>query len=214
MSIENKQFEHKSSEENPSQDKNPKIEQTRKRIAKILEGRVDQFLENPPKHPKREIADYVEQNGILVPERFQGLEQALDYVKSGGEVIVRSEHPQEYNGASGLLISYSINQEKINKGRQHCDKYGEVIDWEKMHKDISANVKRGVENQIFGQMETFSQPDFEEYLRKMAEKNTRRYCELLGLDFEDFNKIREKLKMIWWKNLKEFNKLKQKNVWF
>lgn len=52
--------------------------------------------------PKATIADYVEQNGILVPRRFATLDEAL---QSDVPIIVRSEHPQEYDGASGLLFS-------------------------------------------------------------------------------------------------------------
>ncbi len=57
--------------------------------------------------PKRTIADYVEQQGILVPRRFSSLEEARS---TGVPVIARSEHPQEYRGVSGLLSSQSFSQ--------------------------------------------------------------------------------------------------------
>jgi hypothetical protein len=55
--------------------------------------------------PKKTIADYVEQNGILVPQRFDSLAEGR---KSGKPIFLRSEHPQDYNGMSGLLDSFSL----------------------------------------------------------------------------------------------------------
>ncbi len=66
---------------------------------------IDQYLANPALlkgQPKKTIADYVEQNGILVPRRFESLEEAR---QSGLPIIARSEHPQDYDGASGLFLS-------------------------------------------------------------------------------------------------------------
>lgn len=203
MSIEDRQFDLNPKVENPPQPENFGIEQTRKRTLETLEGRIDQFLENPPRQPKKDIADYVEQNGILVPERFQGLEQALEYVKLGGEIIVRSEHPLEYNGASGLLSSYVISQERIEKVKKYCDEHGEVIDWGKMRKDRNMNAEWDVINKIFGQLGTCSQQDFEQNLRKLSEKYSKHYCELLGLNLEDFN---EDISYSFWKKVKGFNR--------
>lgn len=203
MSIEDRQFDLNPKAKNSPQSENLGIEQTRKKTLETLEGRLDQFLENPPKQPKKEIADYVEQNGILVPERFQGLKQALEYVKSGGEIIVRSEHPLEYNGASGLLTSYDVSQERIDKGRKYCDEHGQVIDWEKMRKDGSMNAEWDVENQIFGQLETSLQSDFEQNLKKLSEKYSKHYCDLLGLDFESFN---GNVGYSYWKKVEGFNR--------
>jgi hypothetical protein len=57
--------------------------------------------------PKKTIADYVEQNGILVPRRFMSLEEAKS---SGLPVIARSEHPLEYAHFSGLLDSPDLDR--------------------------------------------------------------------------------------------------------
>lgn len=57
--------------------------------------------------PKRAIGDYVEQEGILVPRRFDSLKEARD---SGLPVIARSEHIQEYDGVSGLFNSHMIKE--------------------------------------------------------------------------------------------------------
>lgn len=71
---------------------------------------VDYYLENSSRlqgQPKRTIAKYVEQQGILVPRRFSSLGEARS---AGVPVIARSEHPQEYGGVSGLLSSPSFSQ--------------------------------------------------------------------------------------------------------
>ncbi len=65
----------------------------------------DFYIEHPEElkgQPKRTIGDYVESNGILVPTRFDSLADAL---ASGKPFIARSEHPQDYDGMSGMLRS-------------------------------------------------------------------------------------------------------------
>ncbi len=52
--------------------------------------------------PKRTIGDYVASQGILVPTRFDSLKDAR---ASGKPFIARSEHPQDYDGVSGLVDS-------------------------------------------------------------------------------------------------------------
>jgi hypothetical protein len=37
----------------------------------------DYYLAYPPKQPKKEIADYVESQGFLVPKRFKNLDDAI-----------------------------------------------------------------------------------------------------------------------------------------
>jgi len=64
---------------------------------------ADYYLEDRSRlqgQPKRTIADYVEQQGILVPRRFDSLEEAQ---ASGLPILARSEHSQDYDGVSGLL---------------------------------------------------------------------------------------------------------------
>ena len=72
----------------------------------------DFYIANPHElrgKPKATIADYVEQNGILVPKRFATFDEALRY---GLPIIARSEHTQDYDGASGLLKSPVIAPEQ------------------------------------------------------------------------------------------------------
>ena len=56
--------------------------------------------------PKRTIADYVEQHGILVPRRFDSLSEAR---RSKKAILLRSEHEQEYDGCSGILESIKLS---------------------------------------------------------------------------------------------------------
>lgn len=65
----------------------------------------DYFLQNRPMQPKKEIGDYIESQGFLVPQRFKNLDDART---SGKSFMIRSEHPQDYDGASNLLGSYEV----------------------------------------------------------------------------------------------------------
>src|SRR3989338_5821979 len=71
---------------------------------------VDYYLDDSSKlegQPKRTIGGYVEQQGILVPRRFDSLQEAR---RSGMAVICRSEHIQDYDGTSGLLGSPDLSE--------------------------------------------------------------------------------------------------------
>ena len=163
--------------------------QTQDGVKQILDSgldmRQDYFLQNPPQQPKREIADYVEQQGILVPRRFNSLSEALDFVKSGGEIMIRSEHPDEYNGASGLLESYTLNKDILQKGKEFYIENEKDFSWEK-----SYNYEK--KHRLFWQMEKYSnnQEQFEKSLRELSSDNTEIYTEFLSIDQEEFqNKI-------------------------
>jgi hypothetical protein len=82
----------------------------------------DFYLEHPEElkgQPKRTIADYVEANGILVPRRFDSLEEAR---KSKKAIILRSEHPQEYDGASGILDSPTLSSTYAHASEENPQK--------------------------------------------------------------------------------------------
>jgi hypothetical protein len=93
---------------------------------------TDYFIEHPEAllgQPKATITDYVKQNGILVPRRFATLAKAK---ASGLEIIARSEHLQDYNGASGLL------------GSPKLEHYPDVTSEEKLKENIFIKrIKRG-----------------------------------------------------------------------
>ncbi|MFA5049486.1 MAG: hypothetical protein WC501_00605 [Candidatus Micrarchaeia archaeon] len=78
--------------------------------------RTDFYLKHPAKQPKLEIARYAQSCGILVPQIFESYEDAM---RSGKDIIARSEHPQEYDGISGLLRSPVLSKDNeafVGKG--------------------------------------------------------------------------------------------------
>jgi len=88
----------------------------------------DWYLQDPTRlngQPKRTIADYVEQNGILVPRRFDSLAQAR---ASGLPIFIRSEHPWEYNQFSGFFDSFSLDYfEKMTPAVDKLEQIKEAI---------------------------------------------------------------------------------------
>lgn len=74
--------------------------------------------------PKKEIGDYVESQGFRVPKRYETLDEALDEVFRGKTIIMRSEHPDEYDGPSGLMESHVIGQDSIKKGFYNSISFG------------------------------------------------------------------------------------------
>lgn len=101
----------------------------------------DYYTEHPPHQPKREIAEYVRSQDILVPEIYDSLKTAL---QSGNPFIVRSEHPQDYAGASGLVSSHIVSPDSIRRAKEYVRDYAvrTSITGEKPLEDIAiANVK-------------------------------------------------------------------------
>ena len=100
---------------------------------------MDYYIQNPEAlegQPKRTIADYVEQNGILVPHRFDSLVEARR-IKKG--IILRSEHPQDYAGVSGLLESPKLSRKHPSyRGVESLDEVKEIFfqDQEKHHNPL------------------------------------------------------------------------------
>lgn len=74
---------------------------------------LDRFLEHPPKQPKAEIADMLEARGIRVAPRAKTLDEAKALVREGKRIILRSEHPDEYAGPSGVFDSIVIEPSGI-----------------------------------------------------------------------------------------------------
>ncbi len=62
--------------------------------------------------PKRVHGAYAAQHGLLVPTQFLSLAEAI---QSGGPVIIRSEHPLEYAGPSGIWDSYVLSHQELKK---------------------------------------------------------------------------------------------------
>lgn len=90
---------------------------------------MDQFLENRPRRPKAEIADYVESNGILAPRRFQTV---TDGLRAKVDLIIRSEHPDEYDGPSGLFDSAVIDEFHVDWAKRTDDDRAASYDRDKL----------------------------------------------------------------------------------
>lgn len=147
----------------------------------LIEG-SDYYLQHRPLQPKREIADYVESMGVLVPRRFSSLSEA---VASGLPIFVRSEHPQDYDGVSGLLNSFIINDKQRAAGKAVVERLGTEIDW-KNYETIFHGNRLDVMHQIIGQAETMPQADFEHALTKLSFKSIERYCQLMKVPIDSF----------------------------
>lgn len=79
---------------------------------------MDAYVENPlllKKRPKETIGAYVARAGIPVPNRFATLDDAL---ASGRPFILRSEHPIEYAGPSGVFASHAITPERLKRAAE------------------------------------------------------------------------------------------------
>ncbi len=102
---------------------------------------MDFFLTNRPLQPKLEIGNYVVSMGGSVPERYTSFDAALH---SGAAFIMRSEHPQDYDGASGLLNSFTIEEELLRKARDYVPREEDTTrpSYEKNLDDLLAGLNR------------------------------------------------------------------------
>lgn len=153
----------------------------------------DYYLEHPVKKPKKEIAEYVESKGILVPRRFATLEDALD---SGKPFIARSEHPQDYAGASDLVDSVVITPQIISDAYEKYDPQAE-IEWNKVILGYYPLAH------AIAQLRHVSQEVFEANITKKKEDYIMRYCKILGIPFEEFN---SQFSYSYWELLEGFNR--------
>ncbi len=156
----------------------PKTFKTSHILTNTLITCKDFFLEHPPQQPKRDIAEYVENNWILVPKRFKSREEARSYVENGGEIFIRSEHPQEYNGASGLLSSYIVTQKWLL----------ENMIWDDINID---------------NLSIISEEKLIETLKKDVKKKSKIYCDLL---WQDIQKFRDNISYSFWEKIPWLNR--------
>lgn len=93
--------------------------------------------------PKRQVGDYVENEGFAVPRRFDTLGDALKVVKAGGRIAIRSEHPDEYDGASGLMQTYILDSDSPDEAVRAFERYGEFDIDEQVHESQNRSVVTG-----------------------------------------------------------------------
>ena len=164
------------------------MERLERHISGNSEVSADHFLVNPPLKPKAEVADYVESEGILTPRRFSGLQGALS---SGKPFIIRGEHPQDYDGASGLGISVVVNDQTLQEGAEKIVKLGTELNWEDFDRPLSdSGIYWDIHRQIIGMIKNTPQDVVENNLNHLDRDQAERYCELIGMDLKDFEKQR------------------------
>lgn len=145
----------------------------------LLSEVPDYYLQHRPLQPKKDIADYVESMGLLVPPRFSSLSEA---VSSGQPFIVRSEHPQDYDGVSGLVKSFKVDDGSKSAGRAVVSRLGKQIDWEKHEATSDYNVLL----QIIGLAEILPQADLEYAMTRYSFGSIGRYCQLMRIPVDSF----------------------------
>lgn len=90
---------------------------------------MDYYLEDKTRlanQPKRTIGDYVESEGILVPKRFNSFQEAWNW-RTRYEFMARSEHPLDYDGASGIIPSMNIYNVAIYGIKKEEDVYKSIL---------------------------------------------------------------------------------------
>jgi hypothetical protein len=142
-----------------------------------ISNQKDYFLEHPPMQPKAEIGAYVESKGILVPQRFENLEEAI---ASGKPFIIRSEHPQDYDGVSGLMESLVITKGNIERSQKIIEQIGTEINWN--DETSSYNNKY----QIINKIGKATQSEIENDINKLSESSVKEFCRLKRLDGDSF----------------------------
>lgn len=142
----------------------------------------DQFLLNPPLQPKAEVADYVESQGVSVPRRFANLQEALD---SGKPFIIRSEHPQDYAGASGIGRSLVVTDEEMEKAFKRVERIGRDIDWDGFENSNRVH-DYDIKDQIIVSLNETPQSIIEQRLTRLSRRQFNTYCQLMDVDLEEF----------------------------
>lgn len=165
------------------------VTNTQRETTNVLATRKDRFLDNPSNQPKKEIADYVEQEWILVPRRFSGLKEALEYVNRWGKIMIRSEHAQEYDGASWLLKSIYVDKEEIEKAKKRS-----IGNWKCILDDM---------DYLLWAVESLSQEDLETKIKELSNENITKYCMYLWIDIQQF---KQGITYSYWEKIDWYNR--------
>lgn len=144
----------------------------------LVRGGPDYFLSNPPRQPKKEIGDYVESQGILVPKRFATLSEALS---SGKPFLARSEHPQDYAGASDLFYTVKIDQDTLEETKRLNErKRGDDYRGDGSLSDSEVFLR------LVSRLADITQEDFEANLKLLRTRAPLNYCSYMGISTADF----------------------------
>jgi hypothetical protein len=141
-----------------------------------------------------QLADLVARAGIPVPERFASFDEAM---KSGESFLIRSEHPREFAGESGILESFPITSAGLDEARgfvpseQPLNKRSFSYRIEKQKLALQAKLKGG------------SERDFYESLAQSHPVILSQYCSLQQISEQDF--LRD-VSYSYWKLLGSWNR--------
>jgi len=138
---------------------------------------ADYFLRFPPYQPKYEVGSYVESCGIPVPKRFDNLQAA---VTSGKPFIIRSEHPQDYAGASGIVDSLEVTPHFIEMAKEAIAKNSYqiyTVDEQKAEK---------ARDNILAHIDTISDAELKALMLQMSAFSIGEYCRLKQIDRNAF----------------------------
>lgn len=141
----------------------------------------DYFLAHPPRQPKREIADYVANCGVLVPRRFNSLAEAFS---AGCPFIIRNEHPQDYGGSSDLGLSLFVNNQRPLEHTGQRESNIGLDDLAKGNFDVKTREERW--RQICAEAYYVPQHVLEGNITASAMGSIRKHCAYLGIPLEHF----------------------------
>ncbi|HEV7701978.1 MAG TPA: hypothetical protein VGO63_00840 [Candidatus Paceibacterota bacterium] len=140
---------------------------------------------------------------ILVPEIYNSLNEALEAIKKGKKVIIRSEHPDEYAGAAGLLSSYNIDATRIEVAKGLGDTDITEADWENLKEAHNSEPEKAIENKIFATADKTEQSTFERNLARLSSRKVNHYCDLLGIKPKEFF---DKVSYSYWEKIEGLNR--------
>ncbi len=157
----------------------------------ILSDEHEQFR---PRHkPKAEAAALVANSGSKIPKIYPTLKDALQNARDSKHgFVIRSEHPDEFDGPSGLLESFFITPEVIKLASSYA-KDGVPSN---APKDMTWRLAQYLKN-------VTTEREFEEALIDESKENINNYCERLELDVDTF---RRQISYSYWEKLGGYNR--------
>lgn len=156
------------------------------------------FNSDSLRQPKREIADFVEQLGVPVPKRYDSLEEALATFKP---FVVRSEHPQDVKGGSGILDSLFVTWNAIAFCTQLF--YMDPVDWNEYFNNRGRSNKQIMAGKILAHLRGMKQDELENHLTILSREEIEGYCVYAGLNEADFT---SKISYSYWEMLPGLNR--------
>ncbi|MBF0105082.1 MAG: hypothetical protein HQM16_07110 [Deltaproteobacteria bacterium] len=132
------------------------------------------YLAHPPLQPKFEIASYVESCGFLVPKRLGSLDAAID---TAAPFVMRSEHPQDYAGASGVFDSFAVTPADILQASETPWPNRPAFSTERKQEFLKL-LGRRLKGEKF--------PHFERTVAQLSDENIGALCRYTGTSVDDF----------------------------